>query len=96
MFNQVEESGTEKYFHSSPISIFLTDFILQQNQKSGVYNRGMARKIRLFLAILILAISLSLLVWGLGPNPEERRITPVDPGQMQLPTPVSYYMEAIG
>jgi hypothetical protein len=70
-------------------------FILQQNQISGVYNNGMARKIRLFLAILILTASLALLVWGLWPNPEETRIVPVEPGQMQLPTPVSLYMEAI-
>jgi len=56
----------------------------------------MARKIRLLLAILILAISLALLVWGLWPNLVETRIVPVEPGQMQLPTPVSFYMEATG
>jgi hypothetical protein len=56
----------------------------------------MARKIRLFLAILILTASLALLVWGLWPNPEERRIVPVEPGQMQLPTPVSLYIGTIG
>jgi uncharacterized membrane protein len=59
-------------------------------------NNAMARKIRLFLAILILTISLALLVWGLWPNPEETRIVPVDPGQMQLPTPVSYYVGFLG
>jgi len=56
----------------------------------------MARKIRLLLAILILTLSLALLIWGLWPNLMETRILPVDPGQMQLPTPVSLYMEAIG
>jgi hypothetical protein len=56
----------------------------------------MARKIRLVLAIVILTISLALLVWGLWPNLVETRIVPVDPGQMQLPTPVSFYMEALG
>ncbi len=70
--------------------------ILQQNQKSGVYNHDMARKIRLFLAIIILTVSLALLVWGLWPTLVETRIVPVEPGQMQLPTPVSYYMEAVG
>ena len=55
----------------------------------------MARKIRLMLAILILTLSLALLVWGLWPNLVETRILPVDPGQMQLPTPVSLYMEAM-
>ena len=59
-------------------------------------NNVMARKIRLFLAIFILTISLALLVWGIWPNPEETRIVPVDPGQMQLPTPVSYYVGSLG
>jgi hypothetical protein len=56
----------------------------------------MTRKIRLLLAILILAISLALLVWGLWPTLVETRIVPVDPGQMQLPTPVSFYYGAMG
>ena len=56
----------------------------------------MARKLRLLLAILILTISLALLIWGLWPNLMETRIVPVDPGQMQLPTPVSFYIGAIG
>ena len=56
----------------------------------------MARKLRLFLAITILALSLALLVWGLWPNLVETRIVPVEPGQMQLPTPVSYFLEGIG
>jgi hypothetical protein len=70
--------------------------ILQQNQKSGVYNYDMARKTRLFLAILILILSITLLVWGLWPTLVETRIVPVEPGQMQLPTPVSFYMKALG
>jgi hypothetical protein len=56
----------------------------------------MARKLRLSLAILILTISLALLVWGLWPNLMETRIVPVGPSQMQLPTPVSYYMGLMG
>ncbi|MFL7867912.1 MAG: hypothetical protein AB8I58_03735 [Anaerolineales bacterium] len=56
----------------------------------------MTRKIRLVLAIIILTVSLSLLLWGIWPNLMETRILPVDPRQMQLPTPVSFYMEAIG
>jgi len=56
----------------------------------------MARKVRLLLAILILAVSLALLVWGLWPALTETRIVPVDPGQMQLPTPVSLYIGIIG
>jgi len=56
----------------------------------------MARKIRFILAILVLTISLSLLVWGLWPNLVETRIVPVEPGQMQMPTPISFYIGAIG
>ncbi len=63
---------------------------------SGVYNNDMARKLRLLLAILILTISLALLLWGLWPNLVETRILPVDPGQMQLPTPVSFYLGSVG
>jgi hypothetical protein len=46
----------------------------------------------MLLAILVLTVSLALLVWGLWPNPEETRIVPVEPSQMQLPTPASYYL----
>ena len=56
----------------------------------------MARKLRLLLAITILTLSLALLVWGLWPNLVETRIVPVEPDQMQLPTPVSLYMGAVG
>jgi hypothetical protein len=56
----------------------------------------MARKLRLLLTILILTISLALLVWGLWPNLMETRVVPVGPSQMQLPTPVSYYMGLMG
>jgi len=56
----------------------------------------MARKVRLLLAILILTVSLALLIWGLWPNLMETRIVPVGPSQMQLPTPVSLYLQFIG
>jgi hypothetical protein len=45
----------------------------------------MNKNFRFFLAILILAISLSLLVWGYLPNPHETRIQPIAPAEMQLP-----------
>ena len=47
----------------------------------------MKKKLRLFLAVIILAASLSLLVWGYMPNPRETRIQPIAPAEMQLPTP---------
>jgi len=51
----------------------------------------MTRKIRIFLGVVVLILSLALLVWGLWPTEYRTRIVPVGPGQMQLPTPVSYY-----
>jgi hypothetical protein len=45
----------------------------------------MSRKIRIFLALLILTVSVALLVWGYAPNPHETRIQPIVPAEMQLP-----------
>ena len=70
--------------------------ILQQNRRSDGYNNGMARKVRLMLVILILIVSLILLVWGFWPNLVETRIVPVEPSQMQLPTPVSSLIGMLG
>lgn len=56
----------------------------------------MTRKIRIFLGVIILALSMALLVWSLWPMEYETRILPVNPEQMQLPTPVSYVMYFIG
>jgi hypothetical protein len=47
----------------------------------------MKKRIRLFLAILILAISISLLAWGYLPNPYVTRIQSIEPAEMQLPVP---------
>jgi len=49
----------------------------------------MARKIRLFLVIIILIVSCTLLIWGVWPEEREIRSEPIQPTQMQLPTPVS-------
>jgi hypothetical protein len=45
----------------------------------------MNRKARFFLAIIILAISVSLLIWAYSPNPRETRVQPIAPSEMQLP-----------
>ncbi|NOT05238.1 MAG: hypothetical protein HOP27_11625 [Anaerolineales bacterium] len=45
----------------------------------------MNKKIRLFLAIIILAISISVLIWAYTPNPRETRVQPISPSEMQLP-----------
>jgi len=41
--------------------------------------------LRLTIAILLLTVSISLLVWGYTPNPREIRVQPVSPAEMQLP-----------
>ena len=53
----------------------------------------MSKRLRLFLAIVILAASISLLVWGYGPNPHETRSQPIAPAEMQLPTPSSLHFD---
>ncbi len=45
----------------------------------------MKRKLRLFLALVILAVSISLLVWAYSPNPHVTRVQPISPSEMQLP-----------
>jgi hypothetical protein len=47
----------------------------------------MKKRIRLFLSLLILTISIALLIWGYSPNPRETRIQPIVPAEMQLPAP---------
>jgi hypothetical protein len=47
----------------------------------------MNKKLRLFLAIIILTISISLLVWGYWPNARETRIQTISSSEMQLPVP---------
>ena len=47
----------------------------------------MSKRLRLFLAILILAVSISLLVWAYMPNPRETRVQSIRPAEMQLPVP---------
>jgi hypothetical protein len=50
----------------------------------------MTRKLRVFLGLLILLASLTLLAWSLWPVEYETRVQPVEPAQMQLPTPSSF------
>jgi accessory gene regulator protein AgrB len=47
----------------------------------------MKKRLRLFLSILILTISIALLIWGYAPNPRETRIQPIVSTEMQLPMP---------
>jgi hypothetical protein len=45
----------------------------------------MKLNLRLILTMVILAISISLLVWGYIPNARETRVLPILPSEMQLP-----------
>jgi hypothetical protein len=47
------------------------------------------------LGLLILAISISLLIWGFLPARRETRIQPIPPAELQLPTPVSFFSQPI-
>lgn len=53
------------------------------------------KKIRLFLSIVILFISITLLVWGFFPSRTEIRIQEISPQEMRLPTPSSYHFEIV-
>lgn len=50
------------------------------------------RKIRLALAVIILAVSTALLIWGFAPNPRDTRIQNIPPAEMQLPAPSSFVL----
>ena len=53
------------------------------------------RKLRLALALLLLAASLTLLLWGIWPAARERHTLPVLPTDMTLPTPSSFVPQFI-
>ncbi|MBK8617796.1 MAG: hypothetical protein IPN96_11925 [Anaerolineales bacterium] len=47
----------------------------------------MKKSIRLFLAVFILTVSISLLIWAYAPNPRETRVRSISPSEMQLTSP---------
>ena len=51
----------------------------------------MNKRVRLFIALLILGISISLLIWGYSPNRREVIDRDIPPAEMQLPTPTSLH-----
>ncbi|MFZ5881958.1 MAG: hypothetical protein ACOY0R_21520 [Chloroflexota bacterium] len=53
----------------------------------------MKRKWRLLAALLLLSISLALLVWGFWPTRRETRVTPIQPSNLTLPTPSSFFLD---
>ena len=50
----------------------------------------MSRKVRILLGLIILTISIALLIWGYAPSLYERRVQPISPAELQLPTPSSF------
>lgn len=55
----------------------------------------MSRRLRIVVGILILALSISLLIWGFAPARRETRIQGISPSEMQLPTPSSFLGDEI-
>lgn len=49
--------------------------------------------LRLMVAVLVLAVSLTLLVWGFWPSERETRVLPVQPSEMTLPTPSTFLLD---
>ena len=47
----------------------------------------MKKRIRLFLSVIILAVSISLLIWAYAPNQRETRVRSISPSEMQLTSP---------
>jgi len=50
----------------------------------------MSKKLRLLLAVLLLVVSLSLLVWASLPGVVESRVVPIPPADLQLPEPSAF------
>jgi hypothetical protein len=74
----------------APLVIWEFERILTQKI---LYNKNMSKKTRLVFAVLILLISLSMLVWASLPAFVERRVLPIPPGDLQLPTPSAMIFE---
>ncbi|HJS18956.1 MAG TPA: hypothetical protein VJ785_09405 [Anaerolineales bacterium] len=55
----------------------------------------MTRRMRILLGLLILAVSLSILLWGLWPARRETRVQPIPPADLQLPTPASFRFDTV-
>ena len=53
------------------------------------------RQIRIILGIIIVILSIALLAWGFLPARREIRTQPIPPAELQLPTPVSLYMQPL-
>jgi hypothetical protein len=56
---------------------------------------NMSRRVRIILGLLILALSISLLIWGFLPARRETRVQPIPPAELQLPTPITLQYQQV-
>ena len=55
----------------------------------------MTRRIRAFLGLLILVVSIALLIWAYRPMDRETLTNPISPSELQLPTPITLQIDPI-
>lgn len=55
----------------------------------------MNRRLRIIVGVLILALSITLLIWGFMPLDRITRTEPVSPSDLRLPTPTSLQIPPI-
>jgi hypothetical protein len=55
----------------------------------------MNRRLRILVGVLILALSITLLIWGFMPLDRITRTQPILPSDLQLPTPTSLQIPPI-
>jgi hypothetical protein len=55
----------------------------------------MSRRARILLGLLILLLSVALLILGFQPLERVRRVQPISPSDLQLPTPSSIQFEPL-
>jgi len=53
------------------------------------------KRLRLFLGIIILVFSITLLAWSYWPAARETRTQSISPAEMQLPTPSSLLLPTL-
>ncbi len=55
----------------------------------------MSRRARIVLGLIILLFSLTLLIWGVLPMERVKRIQPINPSDLHLPSPSSLQTQPI-
>jgi hypothetical protein len=52
------------------------------------------QKLGLVLGVIVLAVSVALLLWGIWPAARTQFILPITPSEMSLPTPTSFFLDS--